>query len=192
VNTIAYIGFGSNVGDRCAHLNDALERLARVDGVEFAAASPMYESAAIGGPAGQDRFLNAVVSVRTRLDAAALLTALSSVEQQLGRRRSVRWGPRTIDLDILLFGDSIIRTAELCVPHPGFASRRFVLAPLADLNPDLRDPVSGRTAGELLAACPEADCRPAVGQGFRSEWTGGHPGDLTPRFSGSRPVNLRR
>jgi 2-amino-4-hydroxy-6-hydroxymethyldihydropteridine diphosphokinase len=172
VDTIAYVGLGSNVGDRSAHLNAARNRLARVDGVTVLAASTIYESEAVGGPPGQDPYLNAVFKVRTRLDAAALLDALHVIERELGRRRSVRWGPRTIDLDLLLFGDATIRSPELCVPHPEMNARPFVLAPLAELDPHVRDPVSGRTARELLSACPSDGCRVAVNRALACGWDG--------------------
>lgn len=188
MSTIAYIGFGSNVGDRSAHLNAALDRLARVDGVTVLAASTVYQSEAIGGPPGQDPYWNAVVKVRTRLDAAALLDALLSIELQLGRHRSVRWGPRTIDLDLLLFGDAIIRAPKLRVPHPELNARPFVLAPLAELDPDVCDPVSGKSAREMLAACPDPACRMVDDRRFTSGWAERELAAESPRISVSRPA----
>lgn len=162
--TIAHVGLGSNVGDRLAHLQRALESLARLNGVELVAASRVYESEPAGGPPGQERYFNAVVRLRTALNAVGLLRRLHEIEDELGRLRTVRWGPRTIDLDLLLFGDAVIQTDDVRVPHPHLPERPFVLAPLADLDPDLREPKSGRPVRELLAACPHSDCRVAADQ----------------------------
>ena len=143
---LAYIGLGSNRGDRRASLDAALARLSpnRV--------STIVETEPWGRP-HQDRFLNAVAEVPTGLDAETLLGSLQDVERELGRERTERWGPRTIDLDVLLFGDQVIRTPSLTVPHPWLARRRFVLEGLAELCPDRSVPGLDRTVRQLLEEC---------------------------------------
>ncbi len=132
----AYLGLGGNLGDRRAHLTDALARLAATPEVRLARLSPVYETKAVG-PGDQPDFLNLVVELETTLAPHALLDVCLATEQHLGRIRRERWGPRSIDLDVLLFGNEIIRDERLTVPHPRLHERAFVLAPLADLSPDL-------------------------------------------------------
>jgi len=146
----AYIGLGSNLGDRERNLKNALNHLAEVGGIEIVELSNFRETVPVGGPS-QPPFLNAVAEVRTELSADELLTVMQEAERIAGRRRTgVRWGPREADLDLILYGEDIIDTERLVVPHPRFRDRAFVLEPLADLAPDLEDPVSGRRIHELL------------------------------------------
>ena len=126
------VGFGSNIGDRRAHLDAAL--LALGESWRWAGRSGLYESAPLG-PVAQDPFLNAVAVFETRDDPAAVLARMLAVEQSRGRVREVRWGPRTLDLDLLLHGDSTIELAGLTVPHPELTRRRFVLQPLLEAWP---------------------------------------------------------
>ncbi|HLY73125.1 MAG TPA: 2-amino-4-hydroxy-6-hydroxymethyldihydropteridine diphosphokinase [Planctomycetota bacterium] len=144
----AYIGLGSNLGDRRAMIAGALERLhpRRV--------SAIVETDPVGRT-DQPRFLNTVAEIQTSLPSAKLLDTLLDLERGLGRIRSLRWGPRTIDLDLLLYGDDLVKTELLSVPHPELHRRRFVLEGLAELCPDLAVPGLGRTVRQLLAACPE-------------------------------------
>jgi para-aminobenzoate synthetase component 1 len=147
----AYLGLGGNVGDRRALISEALARLAASPEVRIARVSPVYETAAVvlpGAPAQPD-FLNLVVEVETTLSPHALLEACLSIEQHLGRIRRERWGARTIDLDILLFGHDVSADARLTLPHPRLHERAFVLAPLAELVPSLV--VNGSAVGEHLA-----------------------------------------
>lgn len=148
----AYIGLGSNLADPQAQLVRAVESLRRLPDSRLAALSRFYRSRPMG-PADQPDYCNAVAMIDTRLDAHELLDALQSIENAQGRVRGPqRWGPRTLDLDLLLYGAEIIDTDRLKVPHPGIAERNFVLYPLAELSPELVLP-DGRSVQALLAAC---------------------------------------
>ena len=147
--TRAYLGLGSNLGDRHALLLQAIEALDWGD-VMVVGRSRVYETTPVGGPEDQPDFLNQVIAVETRLGAHGLWERCSAVEASLGRSRvyEARWGPRPIDIDILIFGDEVIDEPDLEIPHPRMVERAFVLVPLAELAPDLQ--VDGRgTAAEL-------------------------------------------
>lgn len=147
--TRAYLGLGSNLGDRRALLHQAIEALDWGD-VSVVARSSVYETTPVGGPEGQPDFLNQVICIETSLDALGLWERCSAVEASLGRSREheTRWGPRAIDIDVLTFGDSVMHEGGLQIPHPRMAERAFVLVPLAEIAPDLR--IDGRgTAAEL-------------------------------------------
>lgn len=148
----AYVGLGSNLGDREATLRAAVERLALLPGTRVVRVSSLHETAPAGGPPGQPPYLNAAARLETALGARRLLDELLAVERALGRVRGPeRNGPRTIDLDLLLYADEIVREGESCVvPHPRLAERAFVLAPLAEIAP--RVVVPGTPAGETVAA----------------------------------------
>jgi 2-amino-4-hydroxy-6-hydroxymethyldihydropteridine diphosphokinase len=145
--TIAYIGLGSNIGDKKEACLKALELLGSA--VRVRKVSSFYCTEPVGYH-DQEDFINAVAEVETALSPHQLLTACRAVEDKLGRRRSVRWGPRVIDLDILLFGDSVIETAALSIPHPLLQSRGFVLVPLCEIAPQVVHPVLRKSAAQLL------------------------------------------
>lgn len=150
---LAYLLLGSNLGDRAALLAAARHRLAAAAGA-LEARSGLYETAAWGRE-DQPAFLNQAVAVRTTLDAEQLLAACLAVEQAAGRERRERWGSRTLDVDILFFGEEISQSATLTVPHPHLTARRFALVPLAEIAPGLRHPALQLTIRELLARCPD-------------------------------------
>jgi len=146
---IVHLGLGSNVGEREQNLQAAVERLqSRV--LRISRVSSVYETEP-QGLRNQRWFLNLVAEAETELFPRQLLGRIVKIERELGRRRGTENGPRTIDIDILFFGNAVVKTPELTIPHPRFAERRSVLAPMAELAPDLRDPVSRRTMRELLA-----------------------------------------
>jgi 2-amino-4-hydroxy-6-hydroxymethyldihydropteridine diphosphokinase len=151
MSTTALIGLGSNLGDRKRHLDFAVASLCGTPGISVRGVSRYHETAPVGGPDGQGAFLNAAAALATTLDPEKLLEVLHDIETRGGRVRSVLWGERTIDLDLLLYGEKTITTPRLRVPHPRFALRRFVLAPLAEVAPHAVDPVTGRTVVDLLA-----------------------------------------
>ena len=148
-----YLSLGSNVGDRAANIGEAITALAFA-GVSIVRQSSLYRTEPVDFEV-QSWFINCVVEAETELMPRQLFRAVRSVEQQLGRRKLVRRGPRVIDIDILLYGTSTIRTPELEIPHPRMAERRFVLAPLAEIAPTLRHPMLKKTVAELLADCPD-------------------------------------
>jgi 2-amino-4-hydroxy-6-hydroxymethyldihydropteridine diphosphokinase len=151
------LGLGSNVGDREANIRAAVAGLAAWPGVSVTRVSSLYETAPVGY-VDQADFLNAVACVETALPPEELLAACLAVEKGLGRERKVRWGPRTIDIDVLLYDDVVMATPALTLPHPRLHERCFVLVPLAEVAPDT--PVyAGRTAADLAAGCADGAVR---------------------------------
>jgi 2-amino-4-hydroxy-6-hydroxymethyldihydropteridine diphosphokinase len=150
----AYLGIGSNVGDRLRNLRRAVDALTEADGVVVSRVSSVYSTEPVGYTE-QPEFLNAVIAVDTDLSPEDLLRLALRVEEEGGRERSVRWGPRAIDIDILIYGDLEIHRPYLEIPHPRLAERRFVLEPLAEVAPDLRLP-DGRLVRGLADALTDS------------------------------------
>ena len=145
-----FLGLGSNQGDRLANLSRAVQRVGETAGIRVVQMATMYETRPMGGPPQED-FLNTVVEIETTLPPRELLSALKTVEVGLGRTPSrERWGPRVIDLDLLLYDDRVVQEPDLVIPHALMHERRFVLEPLAQLAPDLVHPVLRQTVSALL------------------------------------------
>jgi 2-amino-4-hydroxy-6-hydroxymethyldihydropteridine diphosphokinase len=147
----AYLSLGSNIGDREAHLRSAIAGLSAVGTVK--SVSSFYETEPVEFTQ-QALFLNCAVALETTLESPELMSRLFEIERSLGRERVQKKGPRTIDIDILLYGDQILNSPDLIVPHPSMPQRRFVLQPLAEIAPNARHPVLGKTAERLLAELP--------------------------------------
>ena len=148
--TVAYVGLGANVGPREVTLLRAVDLLAEADDVEVLAVSQLRETDPVG-VVDQPRFLNGVARIDTSLSPRALLELLLRIEQSLGRMREERWGPRTVDLDLLVYGGLTVDEPGLRVPHPRLHERRFALEPLAELDPELVVPGLGSVSGALAA-----------------------------------------
>ena len=149
--TRAFLSIGSNLGDRLSHCRQALEKLSRESGLAIAAVSHVYETEPVGQRSQPD-FLNLVVALETEQSPRELLRLCQRIEQELGRQVGERWGPRVIDLDILLLGDQVVSEPDLEIPHPRMHERRFVLVPLQEIDSRARHPLLSRNAAELLAA----------------------------------------
>jgi 2-amino-4-hydroxy-6-hydroxymethyldihydropteridine diphosphokinase len=148
----AYLALGSNLGDREGTLKGAREELNGTQGIRVAAFSPLYQTEPVGGPAGQGPYLNAVLQVETVLSPRGLLQRCFAVEALFGRQRRKVWGPRTLDVDQLFYGEEIRHDPDLVLPHPRLHLRRFVLAPMLDLAPELVHPLLGQTVRQLFAS----------------------------------------
>ncbi len=160
-----YIGFGSNIDDRLAYIQNAIHALSETEGITLQKVSSVYQTDPVGYEA-QAEFLNGVAAIQTNLPPPSLLRTLKDIETLVGRQHRIRWGPREIDLDILIYGDLCLQTERLVIPHPEMHLRHFVLAPLAEIAPDLVHPVLKASVQTLLACL---DDRSAL-KCFYSRW----------------------
>ncbi|MGI5911247.1 MAG: 2-amino-4-hydroxy-6-hydroxymethyldihydropteridine diphosphokinase [Syntrophomonadaceae bacterium] len=156
MNNIVYIGLGSNIGDKLAQLELARKNIDNIKNTEITRASSLYITSP-WGKTDQDDFINQVIEARTRLSAGELLHQLTAIEIKMGRQRNVKWGPRCIDLDILLYGDEVINLKELKIPHPHMRERLFVLIPLQEINSELVFPDNGVKIKEVLVRVLERE-----------------------------------
>jgi 2-amino-4-hydroxy-6-hydroxymethyldihydropteridine diphosphokinase len=163
--TTAYLGLGSNLGNRLAFLRGGRDTLTNQPGIELIRTSGVYETEAVGGPPDNPAFLNAVMQIQTSLEPDQLLAACLAAESEFGRTRPARWAPRTLDIDILFYADQIVCAEHLTIPHPRLQERPFVLAPLLDIAPDLKHPLLEQTIAELAAAAGVAELVP-----LRTTW----------------------
>lgn len=161
---VAYIGFGSNIGDRLAHIQNAIHALSKTEEISLQKISSVYKTDPVGYEV-QAEFLNGVAAIQTSLPPLSLLHTLKNIETAIGRQHRIRWGPREIDLDILIYGDLCLETEKLVIPHAEMHRRRFVLAPLTEIAPDLVHPVLKENVQTLLARLDDdksalkAECR---------------------------------
>ena len=144
-----YIGFGSNIGDRLTHIQNAIKFLSKTEGITLQRISSIYATDPVGYET-QAQFLNGVAAIQTTLSPLSLLHTLKNIETAIGRKHRIRWGPREIDLDILIYGDLCIQIEKLVIPHPEMHLRGFVLVPLAEIAPDLVHPVFQESIQTLL------------------------------------------
>jgi 2-amino-4-hydroxy-6-hydroxymethyldihydropteridine diphosphokinase len=156
--TTAYLALGSNVGDRLATLQRAVDLLGSVEGIRVVRSSRVFEAAPVGPP--QPDFLNAVIDIETTLDPRALLLACQGVERELGRERNERWGPRTLDVDVLTYDDLDVDEPDLRIPHPRMHQRAFVLVPLGELDADPPLPGGRHLGGVKLPPADVLGVRP--------------------------------
>lgn len=152
---LVYIGLGSNLDNPLQHIQTAIHDLCSIEGIRVVAVSSLYQSPPMGPP-DQPDYVNAVLSLETALTPHQLLDLLQSIEQLHGRERKRHWGERTLDLDILLYGEQTLNDARLQIPHPGMLERAFVLYPLAEIAPNIEIPGAGKLQ-DVLSSCPQGD-----------------------------------
>ena len=147
--SIAYISLGSNLQDRAGNINESLHLLSNLGNIRINRKSSIYETEPVGGPP-QGYFLNQVIEIELNFTPEELISRLLAIEEKLGRRKGEKWGPRQIDLDLLLFDDLVLKKPDLEVPHPYLSKRRFILVPLAEINPELIHPLLKKKIKDIL------------------------------------------
>ena len=158
MSTITYLSLGGNLGNTIEIFQNSREILTKKVG-KITQISSLYQTAA-WGPIPQNDFINQVIEVETKLSAPKLMDILLEIELQQGRVRQERWGPRTLDLDIIFFGEQLISTENLEIPHPRMEDRKFVLIPMVEINPNLIHPISRKSIRQILLECKdECDCK---------------------------------
>lgn len=158
MSTITYLSLGGNLGNTIEIFQNSMEILTKKVG-KITQISSLYQTAA-WGPIPQNDFINQVIEVETKLSAQELMDILLEIELQQGRVRQERWGPRTLDLDIIFFGEQLISTENLEIPHPRMEDRKFVLIPMVEINPNLIHPISRKSIRQILLECKdECDCK---------------------------------
>ena len=173
ISQTAYLGLGSNLGDRLRSLRAAIHALDRHHAVKVdwdAGIAPVYETSAVGGPPDQPPYLNSAIRIFTTLDPFELLAATQHIENQLGRKRPERWAARTIDIDILLFGDERIKSEALTIPHPRMHERLFVLAPLGDVAPDVTHPGIGSAVQAIAKQLATSEAGKSIVRLIERDW----------------------
>ncbi|WP_321367166.1 2-amino-4-hydroxy-6-hydroxymethyldihydropteridine diphosphokinase [uncultured Desulfuromusa sp.] len=153
----AFLGFGGNLGDPLSRFCRGRDKLDEHPQVSVVSSSPLYQTPPVGGPEGQPDFLNAVVEIHTGLLPLELLQLCGKIEDRAGRVRDLHWGPRTLDIDLLLIDELILETPVLTLPHPRMHQRHFVLLPLNDMAPQVKHPILHETVNNLLNALPEVE-----------------------------------
>ena len=143
-----FLGLGSNLGDRVETIRKAMEMISKIPGVSASSSSSLYETEPVG-ISDQPMFVNAVLEIETDLSPEELFSKLKDIESELGRTETIRWGPRIIDIDILLFGDRVIEERDLTIPHPEMTKRGFVLVPLCEIAPEIKHPKLKKTIREI-------------------------------------------
>lgn len=156
MQTEVYLSLGSNIGDKAFYLRQAIEEISKLEETEIISVSSLYITKP-WGKNDQEDFLNQVICIKTGLSPQDLLKRLQNIEINMGRKRSIKWGPRNIDIDILLYGDEVIHTEELVVPHPYMKQRLFVLVPLEEINKDVIFPDDGAHIQEVLSRVEDRD-----------------------------------
>ncbi len=157
-NSLVYLSLGSNIGEKIYYINQAISMINKIDGTNITAISSIYNTPPIGYTE-QDFFLNCAVEIMTTLTPIQLLHQIQSIEKTLGRERTIKWGPRSIDIDIIFFDQLIINEPDIQIPHPHLQDRAFVMLPLNDINSEFLHPYYKKTVRELLSQLPTEELR---------------------------------